>query len=81
MTPMKLLSVGLIAATMLATPAMARENCFAKRHVSENANASASLVGGYTDRHIRISEPRALATAPGNEPGGICDFGDNPMIC
>jgi hypothetical protein len=83
MTPIKLLSIGLIAATMLAAPAMARENCLGKRHVSESANASASLTGRYTDRDVRIPAPRAraLATAPGSEPGGICDFGDNPMIC
>jgi hypothetical protein len=56
---------------------MARENFLAKRHVSENANASASL----TDRHVRIPAPRVRATTPESEPGGICDFGDNPMIC
>jgi hypothetical protein len=30
-TPMKILSIGLIAASMLATPTMARESCRAKR--------------------------------------------------
>src|SRR5882757_10468192 len=35
MTKIKLLSAGLIAAAMLATPAMARENYVAKRHVQE----------------------------------------------
>jgi hypothetical protein len=81
MTPTKLLSAGLIAATMLAAPAMARENFLAKRHVSENANASASLTGRHTDRHVRIPAPRVRATTPESEPGGVCDFGDNPMIC
>jgi hypothetical protein len=82
MTPIKLLSAGLIAATMLATPAMARGN-LAKRHVSERANAIASLTSRYTDRHARIVAPRvrALPAAPEYGPGGICDFGDNPMIC
>ena len=77
MTPIKLLSAGLISATMLATPAMARE------HVSERANASASLTSRYADRHVRIIAPRvrALPAAPEYGPGGICDFGDNPMIC
>ena len=61
MTPIKLLSAGLIAATTLATPAMAREN-LAKRHVSERA----SLTSRYTDRHVRIIAPRvrALPAAP-----------------
>jgi len=83
MTPFKLLSAGLIAATMLAAPAVAREDYLPKRHVSENANASAPLTGCCTDGHVRIPAPRvrAPATAPRSEPGGICDFGDNPMIC
>jgi hypothetical protein len=83
MTPIKLLSIGLVAATTLATPAMAHDNDFARRHVSENANASASLIDGYTDHHVQLPELRAhaLATAPGDEPGGVCDVGDNPMIC
>jgi hypothetical protein len=83
MTPIKLLSAGLIAAAMLATPAMAHENRLAKRHVSERANASASLTSRYTDRHVRIIAPRvrALPAAPEYGPGGVCDVGDNPMIC
>jgi hypothetical protein len=83
MPPVKLLSVGLIAAAMLAAPAMARESHAATHHISERAHASASLTGHYTDPHPRVPESHARAVAPesGNEPGGICDFGDNPMIC
>jgi hypothetical protein len=82
-TPFNLLSAGLIAATLLAAPAVAREDYLAKRHVSENANASAPLTDCCTDGHVRVPAPRvrALATAPGSGPGGVCDFGDNPMIC
>ncbi|WGD50117.1 hypothetical protein QA641_31500 [Bradyrhizobium sp. CB1650] len=33
--------------------------------------------------HVRTSPPRiyAPATSPVNGPGGVCDHGDNPMIC
>jgi len=66
MTPIKLLSVGLIAAGMLATPAMARENYIAKRHATENAGASASATARYVDGQVCIPAPRvgAFATAP-----------------
>jgi hypothetical protein len=40
MTKLRLLSAALIAATMLATPAMARESHVRSRHLAVNANAS-----------------------------------------
>jgi hypothetical protein len=80
MTTIKLLSAGLIAAVMLATPAMACKNCLAKRHVAKKANASASATRRYMDSHAGIPAPRAgsFAIRPG---GKNCDVGDNPFIC
>jgi hypothetical protein len=51
MTKLTLLSAGLIAAAMLATPAMARESHETSRHALEDANASVPpgaryIVGG-----------------------------------
>ena len=40
MTRIKILSAGLIAAAMLATPATARQSHASSRHFTENANAS-----------------------------------------
>jgi hypothetical protein len=40
MTKLKLLSAALIAAAMLATPAMARESHVTSQHRAEDANAS-----------------------------------------
>jgi hypothetical protein len=40
MTKLKFLSAALIAAAMLATPAMARESHVSSRHLAPNANAS-----------------------------------------
>lgn len=40
MAKLKFLSVALIAAAMLATPAMARENNVTSRHLAEDGNAS-----------------------------------------
>jgi hypothetical protein len=81
MITIKLLSAGLIATAMLATPAMARDNGSPKRHVAEKANASASPTARYIDGHVRIPpapQVGAFATPPDGEN---CDVGDNPFIC
>ncbi len=82
MTPFKVLSAGL-AAVVLATPVMARDDCRTTRHIAKLSHARASFTARYTGDHIRTPAPRVRArvTAPENQPGGICDFGDNPMIC
>jgi hypothetical protein len=74
MTLIKLLSAGLIAIAMLATPAVARENYLAKRHVVEEAYASGSPIA----RYIRVPALRvgaSINTSPN------CDVGDNPHVC
>jgi hypothetical protein len=80
MTALKLLSAGLIATVMLATPAMACKNCLAKRHAAKKASAGAPPIARYLDSHARIPAPRVgpFATPPGGEN---CDVGDNPFVC
>jgi hypothetical protein len=65
MTKLKLLSATLIAAAMLATPAMARKSHVTSRHLVLDVNASASPTARYIDR-VCIPAPRvgAFATAP-----------------
>jgi hypothetical protein len=60
----KLVSAAVIAAAMLATPAMAREGHVA-RHVAANANAS---TGSYVDGRACVRAPAvgAFATQPWN---------------
>ena len=66
MTTLKLLSAGLIATAMLATPAMARETYVAKRQVAAEANANAFPRARYLAGRICSPAPRvgAFATAP-----------------
>ena len=66
MTKLKLLSAALIAAAMVATPAMARESHVTSRHHAEHANASASPNARHIDGRVCIPAPRvgAFATAP-----------------
>jgi len=66
MSKLTLLSAALIAATTLATPAMARKSHVTSRHLVLDANASASPTARYIDGHVCIPAPRvgAFATAP-----------------
>jgi hypothetical protein len=80
MITIKLLSAGLIATAMIATPAMARESYAAQRHVSEEANTSTFPTARYFDGHVGIPAPRVSAS-PASPDGENCDVGDNPRIC
>jgi len=73
MTILKILSAGLIATAMFTTAASARETYTTQRHTKERAHHAsvfpfATPFGAYT-------------AAPAEQPGGICDHGDNPQIC
>jgi hypothetical protein len=81
MTKSKLLSAALIAAAMLATPAMARTSHVTSRHLAVDANASVSPAAHYMSGLVgtRAQHVGAFATAPSD--GGTCDVGDSPRIC
>ena len=80
MTTTKLLSAGLIAIATLTTSAGAHENSLAGRYVVQEGNASAySTTGRRIYSHTRIAGESN--TAPQNQPGGVCDHGDNPAVC
>jgi hypothetical protein len=54
MTKLKFLLAALIAAAMLATPAMARESQASSRHLAVNANASTTPGAQYIGEGDRI---------------------------
>jgi hypothetical protein len=66
MTKLKLLSAALIAAAMLATPAMARESRVTSRHTAMDANASIAPGARSADGRLCHLAPAvgAFATAP-----------------
>jgi len=67
MTRLKSISAGLIAAAMLATPAMAQEGRVMSRHFTATADAGATPPGVlYVDGRACIPAPRvgAFATQP-----------------
>jgi hypothetical protein len=80
MTIIKLLSAGVIAAAMLATPVMARDNHLARRHVAGEANSRTSATSRYIGGRLGIPAPR-VGALPAPPDGENCDVGDNPFIC
>jgi hypothetical protein len=83
MTTTKLLSAGLIAAFIFTISADAHENSVTEPHVVTKGNARAFSTGHWLNRNARIPTPHAseLAAPPDDEPGGVCDEGDDPRIC
>ena len=63
MTTIKLLSAGLVAAAMLASPAMAREHHATRRHVAVESYTQADPAVHYADGRNCIREPRVGAFA------------------
>jgi hypothetical protein len=80
MTTIKLLSAGLVAIAMVATPAMARENYVAHGHFAGEAHTSVFPTARYSDGRIHMPAPHvsALRAPPDGEN---CDVGDNAFIC
>jgi hypothetical protein len=66
MTKSRFLSAALIAAVMLATPAMARESGVASQHFAEKANAGTTSAARDVDGRACIPAPAvgAFATQP-----------------
>ncbi len=83
MTTLKILSAALIATAMFATAASARENSMSEPHAAERADhASVQPFGqGSASRLWMLAPPAGGYTEPAEEPGGICDHGDDPQIC
>ena len=81
MNELKLLSAALIAAAMLATPAVARTSHVTSRHRAKDANASAFPAARYIDGRVGISAPSVGPFPPAPPDGENCDVGDNPFIC
>jgi hypothetical protein len=70
MTKVKLLPAALIAAAMIATPAMAREGQANSRHLAMDTNASAASGARSADERLCHPAPAvgAFATAPWVQP-------------
>jgi hypothetical protein len=83
MTLFKLFSAGLIAAAMLTTSALTHEASAAERYVARKHDASAAPADQWLYSHARMPATAASESdlSPQDQPGGVCDAGDNPRIC
>ncbi|MBR0871031.1 hypothetical protein JQ633_11725 [Bradyrhizobium tropiciagri] len=80
MTPVKCLSASLIAIAMVTTSAMAHS--VPERYEQSRVGAAIALPGPWLESHARMpSSPVVNFSASRIVPGGVCDHGDDPMIC
>ncbi len=79
MTKLELLSAGLVAAAMLATPAMARQGHVTSRHLAADTygSGSATPAARYIDGRLCYPAPRvgAFATQPWGNGNVPCEPG------
>lgn len=75
MTKPKILATALIAAAMLATPAMARETHHVTRHLADRTNATTMPDESYVDGRACIPAPRvgAFASQPWDNGPPPCE--------
>ncbi|MHC2334952.1 hypothetical protein [Bradyrhizobium sp. USDA 4454] len=76
MTAMSHIAAGLIALAILTTSAMARDVPMEGRFGFARAHPASHWSGG--SPHLPASH---FETLPRDQPGGVCDHGDNAMIC
>ena len=79
----KALLTGLVVASMYAPPLQARESRAIDRHTAQGVGPGVFHGDRRNEAHGWIPVPAAgaMMPAPSNHPGGVCDWGDNPMIC
>ena len=83
MTSVKCLSAGLLAIVMLPASAAAQAMPASGRHEMVTSRVSVSQPGQSTDSYALTRPAFSVGShaSPQNMPGGVCDQGDDPMIC
>jgi len=75
----KALLAGLVVTAIFTTPLQAHENRAVDRHTEQSVGSSIPRIEG--ERPIATPAYHAFAPMPAEQPDGVCDHGDNPMIC
>jgi hypothetical protein len=75
-----LLTAALVAAAMIATPAMAYTGAVTSRHLAANANPGVAL-GHPVEGSVGMRTPHVGAHAAPASAGTTCDVGDNERVC
>lgn len=77
----KALLTGLVVTTISGTPLVASEHRASDRRAEQSESVRSSIPRIEGDRSSAALASHAFAPAPSEQPGGVCDHGDNPMIC
>jgi hypothetical protein len=75
----KALLTGLAVTTISGTPLQASEHRASDRHVEQSVASRIPRIEG--DQSSAAPAYHAFAPVPSEQPSGVCDHGDNPMIC
>jgi hypothetical protein len=73
------LLTGLVVTAIFSTPLQARENRAGYRHTEQGMGSSISRIA--RERSIATPAYHAFAPVPSSQPQGVCDHGDDPMVC
>ena len=73
------LLTGLVVTAIFSTPLQAREHSASDRHAEESVRSS--IPRFERDQPVAAPAYNAFAPAPAEQPDGVCDHGDDPMIC
>ena len=75
----KALLAGLVVTAIFTTPLQAHENRAGDRHTEQSVGSSIPRTEG--ERSMSAPAYHAFAPMPSEQPEGVCDHGDNPMVC
>ena len=75
----KALLAGLVVTATFATPLQARESRASDRQTEQSVGSTIPRIE--RDRPIVAPAHHAFAPVPSDQPDGVCDHGDDPMIC
>ena len=70
---------GLVVTAIFTTPLQARESRAGDRQTEQSVGSTIPRIEH--DRSFAVPAHHAFAPVPSNQPDGVCDHGDDPMIC
>jgi hypothetical protein len=73
------LLAGLVVTAIFTPPLQARESRADDRQTEQSVGSTIPRIE--RDRPIAAPAHHAFAPAPSDQPDGVCDHGDDPMIC
>ena len=73
------LLAGLVVTAIFTPPLQARESRAGDRQTEQSVGSTIPRIE--RDRSIAAPAHHAFAPVPSDQPDGVCDHGDDPMIC